>query len=137
MSAKPKEIPHGPGRLALTILTVLLAPTPAEATATPLKTHELPVTVYGEDPCPKPADAEEIVVCARKPKGERFRIPEPLRGIDPEAPAHLAWSQKVELLDDASRHSRPGSCSAVGSGGQTGCLAAMMRQWFLERRGAR
>ena len=30
--------------------------------------------VYGDDPCPK-GEGDEIVVCARRPESERYRIP--------------------------------------------------------------
>ena len=36
------------------------------------------IIVYGTDPCPRSTD-DEIVVCARKPETERYRIPERLR----------------------------------------------------------
>ena len=38
------------------------------------------IIVYGTDPCPRSTD-DEIVVCARKPESERFRIPEALRHV--------------------------------------------------------
>src|SRR3546814_15322865 len=34
--------------------------------------------VDGDDPCPQ-STADEIVVCARKPEADRYRIPENLR----------------------------------------------------------
>ena len=37
------------------------------------------VTVFGNEECPKPTSADEIVVCARLPESEVYRIPEPLR----------------------------------------------------------
>ena len=36
------------------------------------------IIVYGTDPCPRSTD-DQVVVCARKPESERFRIPENLR----------------------------------------------------------
>ena len=36
------------------------------------------IIVYGNDPCPRSTD-DEVVVCARKPEAERYRIPEKLR----------------------------------------------------------
>ena len=32
------------------------------------------VVVYGDDPCPQ-STADEVVVCARRPDDERYRIP--------------------------------------------------------------
>ena len=36
------------------------------------------LVIYGDDACPQ-SSAEEIVVCARKDEGDRYRIPETLR----------------------------------------------------------
>ncbi|MBX3561175.1 MAG: hypothetical protein KF780_05120 [Sphingomonas sp.] len=100
--------------------------------------RESSVVVYGDDPCPAPAadagEDAEIVVCARRPEEERYRIPAPLRQT---APAEVAWGSRVEALEDASRDGRPDSCSVVGSYGQTGCMQQMIRQWYAERRARR
>lgn len=92
--------------------------------------------VYGNDTCPEPV-GDEIVVCARKPESERYRIPEELRKDKNARPSEISWASRAQDLEDASRPSRPGSCSVVGSGGQSGCMAQMMRQWFAERRSRR
>jgi hypothetical protein len=90
-------------------------------------------TVFGDDPCPK-AVGSEIVVCGRLPESERYRIPKALRKQRDESSAGAAWGARVENLEAAQRFTRPGSCTAVGSFGQSGCTQAMIRQWFLERR---
>lgn len=119
--------------LGLTVLVAALAPAYATA-APPQRTSVL--VVYGEDGCPK-GEGDEIVVCARQPESERYRIPKALRR-DPDArPTEVSWASRVASLEDASRPSRPGSCSVVGSGGQSGCTMAAIRQWFDERRFAR
>ena len=89
--------------------------------------------IYGEDACPQ-TNSEEIVVCARRPESERYRIPKKLRekGLD-ESGDGGSWTTHNEGLEASSRFTRPNSCSAVGSGGQTGCLAAALHQWYLER----
>ena len=92
------------------------------------------LVVYGADPCPKSADGS-IVVCARKPESERYRIPKSLRH-KPPPPAEQAWGSRVEALDAASRAVLPNSCSPIGSNGFTGCTAAMLRQWYAERQRA-
>ncbi len=89
--------------------------------------------VYGEDDCPK-ASGDEIVVCARRPEAERYRIPPKLREkADDYSGDRGSWTTHVSALDDASRTTRPNSCSAVGTFGQTGCLAAALHQWYLEK----
>lgn len=91
-------------------------------------------TVFGNDPCPK-ALANEIVVCGRMPEGERYRIPKQFRGRPREdSGAGASWGSRVEGLEAAQRFTMPGSCTAVGSFGQSGCTQAMIRQWYLDRR---
>ena len=106
---------------------VAAAPLPA---STPARTTT--TTVFGNDACPTPANGD-IIVCARLPESERYRIPKKLRK-NKVARTDQPWSSRVATLDDAARPMRPDSCSAVGFGGQTGCTAAMLRQWADERR---
>jgi hypothetical protein len=91
--------------------------------------------VYGEEACPKAEDGE-IVVCARRPERERYRIPKELRGRgDPLS--ETAWGSRNELLEEAARVNLPGSCSTVGSYGQSGCQRQFVDQWYKEMRGKR
>lgn len=91
-----------------------------------------PVT-YGDEDCPEP-EADEIVVCARLPESERYRIPAPLRTPKRDTPAMGAsWTAQVESHENIARLTRPDSCSVVGTYGYTGCTAAALRQWFAER----
>jgi hypothetical protein len=87
--------------------------------------------IYGNDPCPRGGD-DEIVVCARKPEGERFRIPEAVRG-DPNDPANRSWADRAQTLEYAGR-TGIGSCTPVGPGGSTGCLSQLLHQAREERR---
>lgn len=96
--------------------------------------REVRLEVYGDDPCP-PSVGDDIVVCARRPEEERYRIPAPLRRSS--RPTEVAWGARAETLDEVSRDSRPNSCSVVGSYGQTGCTQQMIRQWYEERRSRR
>lgn len=91
-------------------------------------------TVFGEDACPVP-QGDEIIVCGRLPETERYRIPKQFREKprDDSGPS-ASWASKVRSLEDAQRFTMPGSCTVVGSGGQSGCTQAMLRQWFLERK---
>ncbi|HTH28275.1 MAG TPA: hypothetical protein VL918_07400 [Sphingobium sp.] len=121
-------------RLILWLL-VLLALVPAGlARAAEPDERVQTLVVYGADPCPKSADGS-IVVCARRPESERYRIPKALRG-KPPPPAEQAWGSRVEALDAASRAVLPNSCSPIGSNGFTGCTAAMLRQWYADRQRA-
>lgn len=87
--------------------------------------------VYGNDPCPR-GNGDEIVVCARKPEGERYRIPESVR-IDPNDPANRTWADRAVSLEYAGR-TGIGSCTPVGPGGSTGCLSQILHQAREERR---
>jgi len=115
------------------LFAALLAAAPAPAQEEP-PARQAELTVYGDDPCPRSTD-EEIVVCHRRPEEERYRIPAPLRRSTRNA--EQAWTSRVEGLEEASRDARPGSCSVVGSFGQSGCTQALIRQWFEARRARR
>lgn len=116
--------------LLLAPLFTALLPLSAQAAAPPPTTT---TTVYGNDPCPK-ARGDEIIVCAREPEGERYRIPKRFRtGPRIESGASASWASRVAGLEDAQRFTRPNSCSAIGSNGQTGCTQAMIQQWYRER----
>lgn len=90
--------------------------------------------VYGDDPCPRSSD-EEIVVCAREPESERYRIPKRLRRTTPDA-ADRSWGDRVQVLEMVGRQGTPNSCSPIGTNGQTGCLSQFLRQAREERRRA-
>ncbi|MDX3909094.1 MAG: hypothetical protein QHC67_04670 [Sphingobium sp.] len=90
------------------------------------------LVVYGNDACPA-GKGDEIVVCARKPESERYRIPKTLRE-KPAVSGGPGWGSQVATMEAVGRQSLPGSCSVNGSYGFTGCTAAMLQQWFAERR---
>jgi hypothetical protein len=96
--------------------------------------RERTLIVYGDDPCP-PSTGDEVVICARRPDDERFRIPEELRRSSD--PPELGGISRVEALEESQRDTRPGSCSVVGSFGHTGCTQEMIRQWYADRRARR
>ncbi|MGE4323294.1 MAG: hypothetical protein AB7E60_09725 [Sphingobium sp.] len=91
------------------------------------------LVVYGDDPCPKSGGDDEIVVCARKPESERYRIPKKIRE-KPEVSGGPGWGSQVATMEQVQRQTLPGSCTAIGSNGFTGCTAKMLEQWFAERR---
>ena len=88
------------------------------------------VIVYGNDPCPRSTD-DDVVVCARKPETERYRIPERLRPSGPRQ-AREAWASRARSLETVGR-TGINSCSPVGPGGFTGCLTEVIRQARSER----
>jgi hypothetical protein len=93
------------------------------------------VIVYGNDPCPRGAGGEDIVVCARKPETERYRIPKELRDAPDHSPSRESWANRAVDLEYAGQ-SGIQSCSPVGSGGASGCYAKMVAAARAERRQA-
>ena len=89
------------------------------------------IIVYGNDPCPRSTD-DEVVVCARKPEGERYRIPERLR-TGGARQTREAWASKAKSFETVGA-SGINSCSAVGPGGHTGCLKQIIDQARAESR---
>ena len=81
--------------------------------------------IYGDDPCPA-GDNDEIIVCARLPEEDRYRIPPALRE-DPNAPATQSWSNRAIELSYAGR-SGIGSCTPTGPGGAIGCFNQIVQQ---------
>jgi hypothetical protein len=83
------------------------------------------IIVYGNDPCPRSTD-DEVVVCARKPETERYRIPERFRSSGPRQ-TREAWANQARALETVGS-TGINSCSPVGPGGFTGCLTQVIRQ---------
>ena len=114
---------------ALILVPAAFASAPAVAQDAGERVNQ--VIVYGDDPCPQ-SSAEEITVCARKDESERFRIPEILRG-DPDNPRNEPWTERVQAYETVGA-AGIASCSPVGSGGATGCLAKLIDAAYKERR---
>lgn len=89
--------------------------------------------VYGDDPCPASNDGS-ITVCARKDEAERFRIPAPLRE-NPNAAVNQGWTQRVKAYETAGAFG-VNSCSPVGAGGATGCMAQLINSAYAEKKQA-
>lgn len=108
------------------ILPLLLAAMPAVAAPPPPEppTRISTLVVYGRDPCPR-SGGDEIVVCARQPESERYRIPKELRDQDRKKPAAVtgSWAGTARVLEMVSRQGLPNSCNSTGANGQTGCFA--------------
>ncbi len=91
------------------------------------------VEVFGQDKCPE-AVRGEIVVCKRVGESERFRIPTEFR----EATATDRESQETRVDEMvAEGRTGPGSCSAQGPGGFTGCFQRQVEANRAERRSVR
>ena len=93
------------------------------------------IVVYGREACPRASSGEDIVICARKPETERYRIPKELRDQPSTDPASTSWANKAESLEYVGRTGIQ-SCSTVGPGGFTGCLNQMIAAASAERRQA-
>ncbi|MDT9598169.1 hypothetical protein [Sphingosinicella rhizophila] len=111
-------------KAATLIVATTLSYVPATAQPTGPEDKISRVIVYGNDPCPQSVTGE-VVVCARRPDTERFRIPETLRESSP-GPEGDSWAVRAESLEYVGRTGTQ-SCSTVGPGGFTGCWEQMMR----------
>jgi hypothetical protein len=112
---------------AMLTLQMLAAPQPALAQNNARISE---IIVYGTDPCPRSTD-DEVVVCARKPESERYRIPERLRSGG-SLQSRQAWANRAIAFETYGR-TGINSCSPVGPGGHTGCAQELISQAFKER----
>ena len=120
-------------KLPLSLGAAALGLAALAAPATPLLAQNDKVSeiiVYGTDPCPRSTD-DEIVVCARKPETERFRIPERLRQGG-SLQSRQSWAARARTFETVGA-TGTNSCSPVGPGGFTGCVNQVIRQAFDER----
>ena len=133
-------------RPALLALTVALLGAPAAAqqpgvaapeaaaAATPRADPRInQLIIYGDDPCPQSSN-DEIIVCARLPENERYRIPPTVRD-NSDDPESNSWANRAIELSYAGR-SGIGSCSPAGPGGMIGCFNQIVDQARAERNAA-
>ncbi len=110
--------------------TLKPAPDPSDST----RPRQRLVTVFGTEECPKPSSPDEVVVCARLPDSEIYRIPKPLRGA---TTARLSPFQanRALLLGDSSGGAGGaiGSCTAIGGSGAIGCTRKDIDNWAHDR----
>jgi hypothetical protein len=102
-------------------------PTPAEAQ----QNSVAEIIVYGTDPCPRSTD-DQVVVCARRPETERYRIPEKLRSGGTRQQTD-SWANKARVLETVGA-TGINSCSPVGPGGYTGCLTRVIKEAREQRK---
>ncbi len=86
------------------------------------------VVIFGNDECPKATNPDEIIICARRPEEERYRIPKEIREADKAAA--IRREDDVAANRSALASGRPsatgtGSCSTVGAGGASGCTRGL------------
>ena len=115
-------------RTILLLTAALWSAAPADAAP-----RERLVEAFGNDPCPRSSD-DEIVVCARRPESERYRIPVALR--EPASADLVTATDRVHEMIDIGRTGTD-SCSAVGPGGFTGCFLKAVRHGRDEKRADR
>jgi hypothetical protein len=108
-----------------------MAALPAPAAAQQQQGNVAEIIVYGNDPCPRSTD-DQVVVCARRPEAERYRIPENLRPSGTRQQRE-AWANKARQIETVGA-TGINSCSPVGPGGYTGCLTRVIREARQQRR---
>ncbi|MGL4542003.1 MAG: hypothetical protein ACRCUI_05795 [Polymorphobacter sp.] len=89
------------------------------------------VIVFGSDPCPKSTSDDEIIVCARQPDEDRYRIPPGLRTATTGIPVSPFVQDRSLMLGSAAGGAGGGvgSCSTIGPGGGTGCMQQGLNNW--------
>ena len=89
------------------------------------------IIVYGSDPCPRSTD-DQVVVCARRPEAERYRIPPKMRpsGTPQQMQSWAVRSKNLETVGATGIN----SCSPVGPAGYTGCLTKVIQEAKGERK---
>lgn len=118
----------------LVFAALIAAPAPAQEAAAqdgpPKRVRS--ILLYGDEKCPPAQSPDEVVVCANAGDSP-YRIPKRFRNQPNEGAAAQAWTNRVETVEEFNRAGLPNSCSPVGTGGQTGCTRAAIRQWYQER----
>ncbi|WP_343343945.1 hypothetical protein WJT74_09110 [Sphingomicrobium sp. XHP0239] len=99
-----------------------------DATAQPRPIGE--IVVFGEDPCPRSTD-DNVVVCARKPESERYRIPEEFRQ-NGSRQQNQSWAANARYLETVNSTGIR-RCSPVGPEGALGCLSELIENNRAER----
>lgn len=118
-------------RLVL-IAALVAAPAFAQEGSPPKRIRS--VEVRKGESCPKAA-GDEVVVC--RTIEEPYRIPSELRDEGAAAqPTNQSWVNRAATVDQVSRVAGglPDTCSAIGTGGQTGCFQQRAQAFAAEKR---
>ncbi|GEB89353.1 hypothetical protein ZMO02_09900 [Zymomonas mobilis subsp. pomaceae] len=102
----------------------------ANAGGSPEKVQSL--VIYGNDLCPK-GKGDEIIICARRPENERYRLPKRFRDQQKQKFSNGAWSTKVADLERTTSIGLPTSCTTSNSNGLSGCY----HQFIMDARAER
>ena len=77
----------------------------------------------------KAVDKDEIIVCGSRKRDERYRLPDRSNApFDPAGETKSVMNERVSWAAEGDSGTQ--SCSAVGPGGWTGCMA---KGWKQER----
>ena len=112
-------LPYAAAALATAVLNIVPIAAPAAA-----QQRIRQVVIFGNDRCPQ-GQGNEIVVCARRPEADRYRLPESARGPSDTSPERRSWAARARTLERVGNVGTD-SCTPVGPGGQTGCLQRMI-----------
>jgi hypothetical protein len=115
--------------LKKTLLAVALgAPLllPAAPASAQRNSNEQVLIIFGDDSCPRDT------ICVRRSEGERYRIPQELRRVEP-SPEIQSWAVRARSMEYVGA-SGINSCTPSGAGGWTGCYQKMLREAREERR---
>jgi hypothetical protein len=112
---------------SLLAVLIVAAPVAAQQTAdqpSPMEAYrQKVVTVYGDDPCPVAQSPDEVVVCARRPEEERYRLrtvePVPGQRTEQGGTARVLGADSTRLAGGA------GTCTTVGPNGVMGCTKGL------------
>ena len=133
LAAAAAALAQSPGDLAAQPVNAPVAQAPSMLNPAPADTSQprvRSVIVFGTDPCPKAASKDEIVVCARQPDEDRYRIPPQVRQSTGTHVSAFARDRNLLIGNTAGAAGGSiGSCSAVGPGGGTGCMARDLDNW--------
>jgi hypothetical protein len=121
-----------------TVVLAALIALPAMASAQDAQVASPPqrirsVTLTGDEKCPASTNGE-VVVCSTL--DQPYRIPKALREDKPIAAQNQSWVNRAASMDQIGRVAGglPDTCSAVGTGGQSGCFLARNNAYAAERR---
>ncbi|QIL03171.1 hypothetical protein G7078_10545 [Sphingomonas sinipercae] len=120
------RIALGTAAVAATLGTLGLTAQPAAAQRSAAE-----IIVYGNDPCPRAAEDEQVI-CVRRSEADRYRIPKDAR-TSGDRQETTSWTQKAQQAMSMG-NSGTNTCSPVGPGGHTGCTREMINQWRAERK---